>query len=154
MFSFSTSILAAWEMVGGDTTEEEDRFFLQLLHDFNPGDNGGKIPPDSNPDAANAKEDLRLCSTRLKQSPSRQCTCKKAACIKNLVGRYFQYMQLSENAEKKRKEVTKTWLLDALSVSLDFIGLIPGIGIVADLLSAGKFEPINHKSKNSKLAGC
>jgi hypothetical protein len=106
------------------------------LYDFNPGDNGGKIPVDSEVERFDAKEDLRICSNRLKQNPSTQCECKKSNCVQDLVGRYFSYIQLSEDAMKDRKE-GKEWLLDAVSLGLDLLGMIDPFGIIADLLNAG-----------------
>ena len=130
-----------FEWAGVTTNAEiEDLFFFQLLYDFNPGDNGGEIPYDTNPKRFDAKEDLRICSSRLKHHPSKQCECKKSECVQDLAGRYFSYIQLSENAvsdRRARRDAQLDWMLDAVSIGLDVLGMIDPFGIVADLLNAG-----------------
>ena len=139
-FAFCSSFMrrGAIQSIGLTDVAVENKFLFQLLHDFNPDDNGGNGAPEgSNADRYDAKEDLRICSARLKQSPSRQCRCKKSVCVKNMVARYFQFIQLSENAVSDRKGKNKEWLLDAVSIGLDVLGMIDPFGIVADLLNAG-----------------
>lgn len=131
-------VWGAVQAVGLTDVAVENKFMLQLLHDFDPGDNDGKGAPEgSNPKRYDAKEDLRVCSARLKQAPSRQCRCKKSQCVKNMVRRYFQYIQIAENAVGDRAKQYKEFVLDSISVGLDILGMIDPFGIIADLMNAG-----------------
>jgi hypothetical protein len=100
--------------------EAEDTFLFQLLDDFNPSPNGYNVPEGSNSQRMDAKEDLRICATRRKKSAKAECVCKKSTCVKNIVGRYFQYIQLAENAQLER-EAKKDFLLDSLAMGLDIV---------------------------------
>jgi len=86
----------------GEAVAIENKFLIRLLDEFNPDDHQGEVPEGSNPDRADAKEDLRMCSARLKQHPSTACECKKSTCLKDLLGKYFKYIQVAENAVKDR----------------------------------------------------
>ena len=73
----------------------------------------------------------------MNQSPKTQCECRQSKCIRNIVQRYFQYIQVAENAVADRaadNEAMKNWILDATSIGLDILGIIDPFGIFADLL--------------------
>ena len=128
----------------------ENIFLIRLLNDFNPGDHDGTAPIGSHPNRADAKEDLRMCSARLKHTPSQACNCKKSKCLRDLVGRYFKYIQVAENGVTERFEFAggrlvllqmegwaDSWLVESITVGLDILGVIDPFGLVADLLNAG-----------------
>ena len=54
-----------------------------------------------------------------------------------MVQRYFQYIQIAENAVGDRAKAGKEFVLDSISVGLDILGMIDPFGIVADLMNAG-----------------
>lgn len=57
----------------------------------------------------------------------------------SLVPKYFQYIQLVEQTATKvaNANAIKNWVLDAVSIGLDLLGLLEPIGIVFDLINVG-----------------
>jgi hypothetical protein len=127
-----------WEHVFIDVPDE-NKFMIKLLNDFNPDDdgscNGWTVPGDSDtsvPDfkATDFKGDLRVCSARKNKSPSEACQCKESTCLKDVVSRYFKFIQISGNAIKDRKENTEL-ILDLVQTGVSLLGMIDPYGLLA-----------------------
>ena len=123
-----------------DTIPAENKFLIKLLDDFNPNDdgssNGWTVPEGSDASVRDPKEDLRACAARNGKRPSEACKCKESTCLKDVVTRYFKFVQVSEKAVKER-EKEKKFILDMVQMGVGLLGMIDPFGLLADLLNAG-----------------
>ena len=124
----------------GSKIPDENKFLIKLLDDFNPDDdgssNGWTVPEGSDASVRDPKEDLRACAARKGKSPSEACKCKESTCLRDVVTRYFKFVQVSEKAVKDRKK-QKEFILDMVQMGVGLLGMIDPFGLLADLLNAG-----------------
>merc|ERR1711871_151667 len=113
----------------------ENKFLAKLLADYNPGTGGSRRG--SNAAKLDAKYDMRLCMKRANLKDGEKCAVRKSACLKNIVTRYFQFVEVQKKAVEARK-ARLNWILDAVSFGMDLLGLLPEpVGPIFDLLNAG-----------------
>jgi len=85
----------------------------------------------SNPEERNANQDRDVCYDS--SGIDDHCLCESASCYKDLVASYDAYGKAVVRAARR------VAALDALQFVLDLLGLIPGFGIVFDLINAALY---------------
>eukprot|EP00947_MAST-08B_sp_MAST-8B-sp1_P001944 g1944.t1 len=115
-----------------------NKMLIRVLGSVNP-DAAGSPPPGSDSTKHDARYDLSLCAARNSLDDLKKCECRSDACVKALVPKYFQYIQVVEETAVKvaNFHAIKNWVLDALSIGLDLLGLLEPVGIVFDLINVG-----------------
>lgn len=86
----------------------------------------------SNPEQRDIHEDVAMCYERLGIEDT--CLCSRASCFHSMRERYQTLNK--ELAEAAKRAGRNERLLTAFKFALDLLGLIPGIGMVFDLISA------------------
>ena len=101
----SSLALRALQTVGLTDVVDENKFLMKILEDYNPYKlKGHGVPAGSRANSMDAKYDLYMCMDRKHvDSPEEGCHVKKSGCMRNLVARYFQYVEVQTRAIQKRK---------------------------------------------------
>lgn len=133
-------LTAMMQRMGVTDLAAENKFLINLMEDYRP--KARTSAPADSAKTKSAKADLALCFERQRMlssgymSDAKACKIRKSGCLKNIVTRYFQFIEVQTKAVAKRSDRVR-WLLDAVMVGLDLLGLIEPWGIVFDLLNAG-----------------
>jgi hypothetical protein len=112
---------------------DQNRFVLRLLADYNPSDTG-RVTSGSKSAEIDANYDKQLCMKRAGATGDLKCRLASSGCLKNIVTRYMQFIELRKAAKKS----FVSGLLDLLGFALDLLGMLPPpVGPISDLVNAG-----------------
>ncbi len=135
-FTVNKGLTWLLQKAGVTDVADENKFLIRLLNDFKPAQRSS-APSGSKSNALSAKYDLELCRKRQGvPNGARFCAVKKSGCLKNIVTRYFQFVDVQARAVATRKDRGR-WALDAVSFGLDLLGMTEPFGFLFDLFNAG-----------------